>query len=211
VVRCEYRATVVVIGPTLTAGDLIPSSELVRVTVIPKLFEKAPSAVINDPSTVAVIAVPGFTSYLDSWTPAVNKILDANIPTVLTCYSQIGKVTDDALFDEDVLLRYFGANVVVPTSANPHYLANPSGGALTKNAFYMIFQGRAPDAVLVPPTEYKRDMCARYMRFQGEFHRDQDAYSAACLQMHQDLLSGALPYTGQTTKELVLMANQMYL
>ena len=201
---------VAVIGPDIPTGHTIPSSDSVRVTVVSKKLEKSPSVLVNATSTVAIIAVPGFTSYLDSWTPAVNRILDANIPTVLTCYSLVDKPTDDALFDEDVLLRYFGANVIVPTSANLHYLPSPRGGAMVKNAFYMAFQGRAPDAALVPPQQYNKDMCARYMRFQGDFYRDQNAYySEACYQMHRDLLSGALPYTGQTTEQLVMMAQQM--
>mgnify|MGYP003709266229 CR=1 FL=1 len=201
---------VVLCGPELTNNKAKREvSPGVFVTYVARKFEDAYPKTSNLQGAGGCMVSPGFTSFLDTWTPAINRVMDLNLPTVLTCYSCIDRITDDALFDEDSLVRYFGAHVVVSTSKNPHFSFH--NGKFFKNAYYIVFRGKSSLAseVVIPPNQFKIQMLAGYMRFQGDFYSHDKYFQRMCNEIAANLESGKLPFRNQTTAELIRMANGM--
>jgi hypothetical protein len=201
------RLDIVLCGPELSAALPKRQSPAIVVSTLVGAMEHAYPGLRAFPGALACMIAPGFTSFLDAWAPGVQRLMSLGIPTLLTCYSDIASVTDDALFDEDALRRYYGANVVVPTSKNPHY--SLKGPRCFKNALYTIFQGPVDPAEseVLEPKQYKIKMLAGYMRFQGDFYKAQHApFGATCYAIAAELESGAMPFNNQTTTDLVLLA-----
>ena len=164
----------------------------------------------------AIMICPGLSGerLFDLWTPAINKLLDLSLTTIVTSYSHWDRDSNDALFDEPVLHNYFGANIIIPSTVNcwfeNGYKSNLMG---SKNSRYFVFKDRREIFIPIPLFEFKKWICIEYMRFQGiEYiiYHDQPTYGKNCLRIVADIISGRLPYTVQTVDELMYAANYGY-
>lgn len=161
--------------------------------------------------SLAFILQPGFTSFLDIWKPAISLLLDKNIPCLCGGYSLIDKVTDDGLFDEDAIKRYYGGRIISSRSYNPKYYQFGPKPHQVRNAIIFIFQGRNNDEnfTAMPRNEYRKDMFARYLHFQGDYYGNQHPqFKMQCIKLANQLLNGTIPITNSfNLKVLLQMAN----
>uniref|UniRef100_A0A7S2XZC1 Mitochondrial splicing suppressor 51-like C-terminal domain-containing protein n=1 Tax=Fibrocapsa japonica TaxID=94617 RepID=A0A7S2XZC1_9STRA len=207
--------SIVLCGPELpTPARKKQISANVEVATISLTVEKAykRNCAASMGGFISCLIVPGFTTYLDPWTPGINCLLELGIPTIVTCYSDVESVTDDALFDMDVMIRYFGANILIPMSKNPHYLGRDQ--PVYKNAYYFVFAGRDEEAdrLIVPAQEFKISLLSGYMRFQCDYYRkNEPSYAKACNKIAKYLENGQIPFKNQSTDDLVRLANIMML
>mmetsp|Transcript_21839 Transcript_21839/g.36542 ORF Transcript_21839/g.36542 Transcript_21839/m.36542 type:complete len:390 (+) Transcript_21839:56-1225(+) len=184
---------------TLYAGRIVIKT---HVGPLEKQYSKGISSRAVD---LAGIFVPGFSSYVDQWKPAICDVLIANgIPTMVTGYSDVDTVTDDALFDEDAVRTYFGGKVIVTSSKNPHYSAHKP--RWYKNAYYFVFKGVDFSTACLSRADYRKRLLAKYMRFQGDYYRTTPGFLGACESIAKDVERGALDYN-QSTSDLVQLAN----
>ena len=158
------------------------------------------------------------------------------VPVVVTSSAldaSADRFTDErnghALFDELCLREFWSARILTPTCSNPRFDprqrlqaegADPllSGGR--RNRFYCIAKGLVPPAAPDRESEsvdmdmeregdVRRQLAISYLRARA----GQDASSRVrrgCLRLADQLQSGAVPYAGQTLRQLMEMAAQCF-
>jgi hypothetical protein len=159
----------------------------------------------------AVVMQPGLSDFLPSWTPAMQLLVESNLLTITSGYSAINRWTFDALFDESVLSKHFGAQIIVPRTRNP--TAEPNYRDIAKNAFYVVFQGRAEEAT--PLLSYaeivnqNRIVFLQYIGDEALNHEDNPDLHEVCVAMIDELRSGKLKLNVNISNaDLERMANQ---
>lgn len=163
--------------------------------------------VMNISVQLIYLVTPGFTSFLDKWTPAINLITSKNIVTISTMYSDNDNRNNDALFDENILKEYFRANIIIQTTSNPRYFKVFSKLGF-KNACYCVFQGLNHTMPVTPRLVYLKRLTSLYLRFQADYYyQDNEQFSRNCLTIANDLESGARVYQDQSLSYYIHLAN----
>jgi hypothetical protein len=170
-------------------------------------------------STFSVVFVlqPGLSDYIRSWTPAFRLLVESNLPVITTGYSHVEHWSMDAMFDEEVLSTYFGANIIVPITRN--YAACPliEINGMIPYAFYIIFQGPRVNSE-VPLLTYEQIIHNNRVTFltwlgrESIDHEENSVLGNACLRMVEDLKVGKIKIPIHVTHKQIetQLQNAMY-
>lgn len=188
-----------------TMGHTAAADSPVRVIGISRRFETLAPDVVSDRATIAFMIAPNLTRQLSTWTPAVHKLADANIPTAIIYYADAGRTADTAMQDADTLQRFFGASVLPPAAVDLPTAGRPR--MYWKSATYLIFQGKT-GAAQMSTRELRIQMCVEYLNQQAQYQESQHpSYSEACRNIAFELENSIIPFTNQTREQLSKMAN----
>lgn len=205
------KLKVVLVGPSAPSGMLTSkNTEELNVTVKCAKVENAFNPTTIKAFDAFIMIAPGFSSFLDDWQPAISLFTSTQAPVISTAYSSYDKKDNDALFDEDCMVKYFRAKLVVPTTCNPRCEAYPAGPLGHKNRYYFVTQGIETDLPVIDRTQFKRQLSAGYLEFQADYYgwRDQ-GFADACRKMAKGLLDGSYPYRHETMSQLIDKARRM--
>jgi len=204
------KLNVYLVGPDVVPGRQISNSTEVTISAIQKKIEIAFNVTTITNFHAIFMIAPGFSSFLDSWTPAIQLFTSVNTPVICTAYSNLEKKDNDALFDEDCMIRYYRAKSVVPTTCNPRCEVFPAGPLGHKNRYYFITCGLDDTKPIIERTIFKRELSASYLEFQADFYgwRDQN-FAHGCRTLAKRLLDGSFDYRNETMDQLINMARRM--
>jgi len=138
---------ITLVGPEIsTAEDIYLSPCVVLHKIhggVEEVFSSASE--IRDKFQAVSAMNPGLSDFFDSWHPAFKLLIDSDLLLITTGYSNIGRWTIDALFDERILTTYYGAHTISTRKHNPFFSSDVVTG---KNYFYILLKGRRTEPVV---------------------------------------------------------------
>lgn len=139
-------------------------SETITISRWSTLLSRKSEISVAANNSFCIILNPGFTDNLETWKDGIEKLLEMNILSIATGYSEHMRWTHDSLFDEEILSRYFGANVLIPITRNPFAMPN-TVTSIYKMAYIIVFQGHNDhgNATLTTSALMKR-LAVRFLR-----------------------------------------------
>lgn len=189
-------------NPTNTAS--------VKVTMKQKKIEAAYNTDSIKIFDAIIMIAPGFSSFVDDWTSAINLFTSTNVPIISTAYSSFENKDNDALFDDDCMIRYFRSKCILPITCNPNCEVFPSGPLGHKNRYYFICQGIDDSAPVIDRTTFKRQLSAKYLEFQADYYGWRDErFASSCRKLAKELLDGSFPYHHEKMNQLIDLARRM--
>jgi len=179
---------------------------VIEVVVHESLVEEAycTAAALRAEFNIIYIIAPGFTDNLIEWDPAINLMLDATLPVVVTSYSNLECRDNDSLFDDSVMVQYFRARSIVGQTMSCMFEPMRRGALGHKNRAYSVFCGRDDSLPVTLRFEFMRQQTILYLRYMAECYSDSRFQHVADM-----LLSGAEPYREDNMGRYIDMANRL--